>query len=239
MIKFWLHLETLPENSVAKQCLHISHQLATDEKPSFIFTINELLKKYDINPQNNAEPLNHYADLQIIKNNIQKIKKQIANDLKTHQMEMIRSNRKLNFYTIFKTDVSKSEYLEHIKNQKHRKAVAKLRSGNHNLRIESGRHCTPKIPEHLRICHYCHSYEIENETHFLLYCDRYKDIRQTMIHDIKLNYPNYDELIDQNKIMFLFNNVDPFICRKLGYFIFQAFELRDTCTTGQGPTAIS
>ena len=39
--------------------------------------------------------------------------------------------------------------------------------------------------------------------------------------------------------MFLFNNVDPFICRKLGYFIFQAFELRDTCTTGQGPTAIS
>ena len=64
-------------------------------------------------------------------------------------MEIIRSNRKLNFYTIFKTDVSKSEYLEHITNLKHRKTVAKLRSGNHNLRIESGRHCTPKIPEHL------------------------------------------------------------------------------------------
>ena len=101
-------------------------------------------------------------------------------------MEIIRSNRKLNFYTIFKTDVSKSEYLEHITNPKHRKAVAKLRSGNHNLRIESGRHCTPKIPEHLRICHYCHSNEIENETHFLLYCNRYKDIRQTVMHDVKL-----------------------------------------------------
>ena len=54
MIKFWLHLETLPENSIAKQCLRISHQLATDEKPSFIFTINELLKKYNISPQNNV-----------------------------------------------------------------------------------------------------------------------------------------------------------------------------------------
>ena len=89
MIKFWLHLETLPENSVAKQCLRILHQLAIDEKPSFIFTINELLKKYNISPQNNVKPFNHYTDLQIIKNNVQKIKQQIAIDLKTHQMEII------------------------------------------------------------------------------------------------------------------------------------------------------
>ena len=31
-------------------------------------------------------------------------------------------------------------------------AVAKLRLGNYNLRIENGRHSTPKLPEHLRIC---------------------------------------------------------------------------------------
>ena len=42
MIKFWLHLETLPENSVTKQCLHISHQLATDEKPSFILILQSM-----------------------------------------------------------------------------------------------------------------------------------------------------------------------------------------------------
>ena len=51
---------------------------------------------------------------------------------------MIRSNRKLNFYSIFKNDIIKSEYLEHIKNPKHRQAVAKLRAGNHIVRIESG-----------------------------------------------------------------------------------------------------
>ena len=29
------------------------------------------------------------------------------------------------------------------------RAVAKLRLGNYNLRIENGRHSTPKLPEHM------------------------------------------------------------------------------------------
>ena len=41
-------------------------------------------------------------------------------------MEIIRSNRKLNFYSSFEKDVSKSEYLEQVKNLKHRQALAKL-----------------------------------------------------------------------------------------------------------------
>ena len=40
-----------------------------------------------------------------------------------------------------------------IKNLQHRQSVAKWRSGNHDLRIETSRHCVPKIPENVRICH--------------------------------------------------------------------------------------
>ena len=83
------------------------------------------------------------------------LKCHVSNDMKRHQMEIIRSNRKLNFYSSFKKDVSNSEYLEQVKNLKHRQALAKLRSGNHNLRTESGRRCTPKLPETLRICQCC------------------------------------------------------------------------------------
>ena len=102
-------------------------------------------------------------DIPTIKNNLQKIKHHISDILKRHQLELIRSNKKLCFYSIFKTDVSKSHYLEQVKNLKHRRAVAKLRSGNHNLRIESGRHCVPKLPEYLRICQRCRSNQVENE----------------------------------------------------------------------------
>jgi len=116
-------------------------------------TINELLKQYYLRHHKTSQNINSVTDKQIIKNHLQKIKQLITSDLKTHQMERIRCNKKLNFYSMFKTEVSKSEYLELIKNMNPRKALAKLRSGSPDLRIESGRHCIPKIPENLRICH--------------------------------------------------------------------------------------
>ena len=69
-----------------------------------------------------------------------------------HQMNMLRSYKKLNFYSTFKTDVSRSEYLDLTENEKHCQAVAKLRSSNHKLRIKNDRFHIPKIPEKLRIC---------------------------------------------------------------------------------------
>ena len=60
--------------------------------------------------------------------------------LKNHQYNAIRSNRKLQFYSIFKTDQRSSLQLELIKNANHKQSVAKLRCGNHDLKIETGRH---------------------------------------------------------------------------------------------------
>jgi len=93
IIKFWLHFVSLPEDSVAKQCLNISNQLANEAKSSFMLTVNEIIKNY-LDVQNHT----HNYDEQIIKHNLQKLKRHISNDMKRHQMEMIRSNRKLNFY---------------------------------------------------------------------------------------------------------------------------------------------
>ena len=140
---YLIYLDSLPENSIAKQCLIISNQLANEAKTSFMLTVNEIIHIYkDIQHQsyNKATQTNN---IPTIKNNLQRIKGHISNNLKRHQLELTRSNRRLCFYSIFKTDVSKSHYLEQIKNLKHRRAVTKLRSGNHSLRIESGRHCVP------------------------------------------------------------------------------------------------
>ena len=176
IIKFWIHLESLPENSIVKQCLIISNQLANETKPSFMLTVNEIIHNYlDIQKQSHSKTIQNTNNIPTIKHNLQKIKCHITTSLKRHQLELIRSNKKLCFYSIFKTDVSRSDYLEQVKNQKHRRAVAKLRSGNHSLRIESGRHCIPKLPESLRICQYCHSNQIEDEIHFLFHCDRYTE----------------------------------------------------------------
>jgi len=61
---------------------------------------------------------------------------------------------------------------------------------------------------------------------FLFYCNSYKCIRKTFFNDIILKYPDFNTLSEGEKILYLFNNIDPFICKKLGYFSFEAFQKR-------------
>ena len=51
-------------------------------------------------------------------------------------------------------------------------------------------------------------------------------IKKTFFNDIILKYPDFNTLSERDKISFLFNNIYPFICKKLGCFIFEAFQKR-------------
>ena len=93
-----------------------------------------------------------------------KIQQKIITTLKNRLYNTIRSTGKLQFYSTFKTDQSSSLQLELIENVHHRQSVAKLRSGNHDLRIKTGRYCVPKIPENLRICPYHHHQSLFKNT---------------------------------------------------------------------------
>ena len=61
--------------------------------------------------------------------------------------------------------------------------------------------------------------------------DRYKTIRQQITNELVLKYPSFNLLNDTEKTIkfFLFNNADSFICKKLGYFIYEALNIRETC----------
>ena len=76
-----------------------------------------------------------------------------------------------------------SVQIDLIKNLQHRKTVAKLRSGNHDLRIETGRHCVPKIPENVKICQHCSSNNIENEIHFIFDCSLHSHTTEKILFD--------------------------------------------------------
>ena len=67
-----------------------------------------------------------------------------------------------------------------------------------------------------------------------LYCN----IRQQVTNEIKIKYMNYGILNDHDKMIFLLINVDTIICKMLGYFVCESFNIRDTCTTRQGPVLI-
>ena len=105
--------------------------------------------------------------------------------------------------------------------------------GNHNLKIETGRHSYPKIPENLRTCDHCETGNIENETHFLFRCKLYNQIRNTLYNNIESKYQNFTNMNTMDAVLFLFNNVDPFVCKNVAYFIYESFRIRDAMTKNQ------
>ena len=88
------------------------------------------------------------------------------------------------------------------------------------MRIETGRH--NKTPENLRTCYLCNSNQIEDESHFLFSCKHYHDTRKKYFDEINDKYRNFTDLDNISKIMFLFNNVDPFVCRTIAAYIYDS-----------------
>ena len=137
ILKFWIHLENQPTDSIAKLCLIISNKMAEENKTGLINKINYFCENFDINKTsiNLNDPFSF----------ISKVKGSILTDLKNHQLNPINVNKKLKFYSIFKNETNYSDFINHIKNPEHRRITSKFRIGNHNLGIENGRFTIPKL----------------------------------------------------------------------------------------------
>ena len=104
----------------------------------------------------------------------------------------------------FKSDTKKADFLDMIKNPRHRIARNKFRLGNHLLRIETGRRTAPKTPEDVRLCHVCQTNEIENELHFLFSCTHYDNLRKKLLNELTEKYIFFKDLDFNSKILPLF-----------------------------------
>ena len=96
IIKFWIHLNSLPENNIAKQCLQLSKEMADKTQAGLMHKINQLCQQYNLQSMtlnNNNEKL--FAS---------HIKENISKALIAHQLKLINTNRKLHFYCSFKTN---------------------------------------------------------------------------------------------------------------------------------------
>ena len=88
---------------------------------------------------------------------------------------------KLRTFKKIKTNFGPEKYIFEINNIKHRQAFTKLRNSAHKLPVEVGRY--HNIPYEERICNHCHSNEVGNEQHYLMYCSnpKFRDIRTKML----------------------------------------------------------
>jgi len=85
IIKFWIHLQGLPENNIAKQCLQLSREMAEKTQTGLMQKIDRLCFKYNTSPiklnENNEKTFTSH-----IKQNIRKA-------LTAHQLKLIDTKK--------------------------------------------------------------------------------------------------------------------------------------------------
>ncbi len=110
-------------------------------------------------------------------------------------------------YVTFKQEYSTEHYVKVVTNRQHRAALSQFRCGVLPLKVERGRY--QDIPVEHRLCTMCEENAIETESHFLLYCSKYNQLRYkcfTNLNGLFTLYPNFDYSDDKFKLTVLMSN---------------------------------
>ena len=128
--------------------------------------------------------------------------------LELHNDRNLLNGNKLRTFREYKSFLSVSPYVNTVKNRTYRKVYSNFRSGSLPLAIETGRYAKPIIPLEQRLCNFCNENMVEDETHFILHCDLYSDIRYELYEKATKVCCNFILLNDKEKMCFLMNNVN-------------------------------
>ena len=150
--------------------------------------------------------------------NVAKAKLQQNFEIKWSESVILKP--KLRTYSQIKHGFASEPYVTCRLDKNQRSLIAQLRSGILPLAIEVGRF--QGIPEENRLCEMCDLLQIETESHFLLYCTKYEDLRIAWFQRILNRAPEVFWYSDYIKLEWLFTN-DPFGC---GNFISKAWSRR-------------
>ena len=93
--------------------------------------------------------------------------------------------------------------------------------------IEEGRRKRPIIPREERICKTCN--KIEDGTHFLIDCDKYKDDRMDKFKIITNEVPCFEDMPDsETKLIYLMSQENKKLTNLIAQCIHDWFKIRES-----------
>jgi len=187
-IKYFNHLITLPDESLAKQSLILSNNLYMKNKSCYILNMKNMIRIYNPTQKLNIDTIINNMTID-----------DLESKMKTHYFKywnnILDNSPKLSFYKTFKQFYEEEKYLSILNDFQERQHFTKLRISNHKLAIETGRYNKPKTPQHQRLCVLCNNFKIETEEHMISDCEAYAQFRlefQSKISDkIDFSKQNY------------------------------------------------
>ena len=140
---------------------------------------------------------------------------------KNEWVNCILDSPKLRTYKMFKSNYDTECYVKLVLNRGHRAALAQFRCGILPLSIETGRF--QNIPLEYRLCNFCDQNVIEDETHFLLYCTAYQELRNVLLLKAIEIQPDYIFLNLEDKLQLFMSTK---LVKHTARFIYEAISKR-------------
>ena len=94
----------------------------------------------------------------------------------------------------------------------------KFKISNHKLMIELGRYQRDHITRESRLCPWCKSNQVENESHFLFQC-RYSFQRETVLNRVNEIIPNFQRKSTSESITLPMNSNEDHVAKLVMKFI--------------------
>ena len=206
MIRIWNRMILMDDDRVNKTIFLYDYNLKSRNWSS---NICEVFREINME--------NCFNNLQVC--NLHAAKEKLIELYCTNWENKLSNQAKLRTYKSFKKEFYAEKYVELNLSRCERAKMAQLRLGILPLRIETGRFRRESIEE--RKCYNCTN-EIEDETHFLLYCPKYNSCREHLFENIINSMPVFRDSNDIEKLNILMNDFP----RQTAKFINGAYNIR-------------
>jgi hypothetical protein len=203
MIRYWNRLLSLDNSRLTKQAFELDYSICDK---NWCSEIKSILLKLNFNTQYENKTIVNYIEA----------KEKIISYYSSIWYQDVQMVPKLRTYRTFKTNFKCEEYMSLNLKRNERSLLAQFRCGILPLRIETGRYVGEEPVN--RTCNLCNSQSIEDETHFLVECTAYHDIRNYIFQNI-IYLQNFTILDSKEKLVYLLNMQ----ARKVSKYIVSAY----------------
>ena len=126
-----------------------------------------------------------------------------------------------------------------IKNRNQRQWLSRYRTSAHALRIETGRYTRPVTPIGERKCIYCKADSIDDEQHFILFCETFHLKRQCFISRLNVLNPKFDNMTNEEKLNLILCPLTADIAKCVSKFLGIMTVIRKEIDMGLNPKVLN
>ena len=220
IFSYWQRLKHSCNNVLLSEAF----QYATTSTTFFDVVINEeITRGHQV-----TEPITR----QHIKNGRLTVRKTLRNQYSQNWLETQNSSSSTSREKFTHKEVKKSyefeNYLKTVTNPAHRISLTKLRLGCHALRIQTGKYENRgvSIPVEQRTCLVCKQNCVEDEKHFLMYCQGFTTIRHELCSYISKIDVSYIHLSENERTKYLLRADNKNTSKIVGKYIHLMFKKR-------------